>query len=48
MQLVPIATVEYLKTSRPFASNHDLGMAIAQLDLTNRPVLSQFKPECLN
>ena len=29
--------IEYLKAARLFASNHGIGMAIAQLDLTNRP-----------
>jgi hypothetical protein len=35
--LAPIAAVEYLKAARPFASDHCLGMAIAQLDLADRP-----------
>jgi len=33
--LAPIAAVEYLEAALAFASNHGLGMAIAQLDLTN-------------
>ena len=35
--LAPIAAVEYLEAAPAFASNHGLGMAIAQLDLTNWP-----------
>jgi hypothetical protein len=35
--LAPIPAIEYLKAARPFAGNHDLSMAFAQLDLTNRP-----------
>jgi len=34
--LAPIAAVEYLEAALPFASDYGLGMAIAQLDLTNR------------
>jgi len=34
--LAPIAAVEYLEAARPLAYNHGLGMAIAELDLTNR------------
>ena len=33
----PIAPVEYLEAARPFASDHRLGMPIAELDLTNVP-----------
>jgi hypothetical protein len=33
---VPIAAVEYLEAALAFASNHRLGMAIAQFDLSNR------------
>ena len=33
----PIAAVEYLEAALAFASNHGFGMAITQLDLTNRP-----------
>ena len=35
--LAPIAAVEYLEAAFAFASNHGHGMAIAQLDLANRP-----------
>jgi hypothetical protein len=35
--LEPIAAVEYLEAGPAFPSNHGLVMAIAQLDLTNRP-----------
>jgi hypothetical protein len=35
--LTPIAAVEYLEASLAFASIHDLGVAIAEFDLTNRP-----------
>jgi len=34
-QLAPIAPVEYLEAALAFASNHDLGMVTAQLDLSN-------------
>ena len=33
--LAPIAAVEYLEAALPFASDYGLGMAIAQLYLTN-------------
>jgi hypothetical protein len=35
--LTPIAAIKYLKTVRPLAGNHDLGMAITELDLPNWP-----------
>jgi hypothetical protein len=35
--LAPIATVEYLQAAVSLADNHRLGMAIAELDLTDRP-----------
>jgi len=35
--LAPIAAVEYLRAARTLANDHDLGVAIAELDLTNRP-----------
>jgi len=35
MPLAPIAAVEYFAAAPAFASDHGLGMAIAQLDLTN-------------
>ena len=35
--LAPIAAVENLQAALTLASNHDLGMAIAELDLSNRP-----------
>jgi len=34
--LAPAAAVEYLEAAHPLASNYGLGMAIAQLDLTNQ------------
>jgi hypothetical protein len=34
--LTPIAAVEYLEAVLAFPSDHGLGMAITQLDLTNR------------
>ena len=34
-RLAPIAVVEYLEAAPAFPSNYGLGMAIAQLDLTN-------------
>jgi hypothetical protein len=34
---VATANDEYLKAAHTFASNNDLGMAIAEFDLTNRP-----------
>jgi hypothetical protein len=34
--LTPIAAIKYLKTVRPLASNHCLGVAITELDLTHR------------
>ncbi len=37
MSLAPITAIEYLKAAPAFARNHGLGMAITQLDLTNRP-----------
>jgi hypothetical protein len=37
MWLAPIAAVEYLQAAASLAGNHDLGMAIAQLDLPNGP-----------
>ena len=37
MRLAPIEPVEYLKAALPFAVNNGFGMAIAQLNLTNRP-----------
>src|SRR5271166_4514598 len=37
MSLAPIAAIMNFEASRPLASNHGLGMAIAQLDLTNWP-----------
>ena len=37
MRLAPIATVENLKAALTLAGSHDLGVAIAKLDLTNRP-----------
>jgi hypothetical protein len=37
MSLAPSATVEYLEAALPLASCHNLGMAIAHLDLTNGP-----------
>ena len=42
--LAPIAAVEYPEATFPFASNHGLGMAIAQLDLTHwmRVRVSEF------
>jgi hypothetical protein len=45
MSLAPIATVEYLKTSRPLASNHNLGVAVAELNLSNRPPSGVNLPE---
>jgi len=45
MGLAPIATVEYLEAALTFASNHGLGMAIAQLDLTNRTARCVDLPE---
>jgi len=33
----PIAPVEYLEAAPAFASNHGLGIAVTQLDLTDRP-----------
>ncbi len=36
MPLAPIAAVDYLEAAPAFASNYGLGMALAQLDLTNR------------
>ena len=38
--LASVTTVEYLQAAVTLASNHDLGMAIAQLDLTHRPASS--------
>jgi len=35
--LAPIATTDYLQAALTLAGNHDLGMAIAQFDLTDRP-----------
>jgi hypothetical protein len=35
--LAPIATIEYLQAELTLAGNHDLGMAIAQFDLTDWP-----------
>jgi hypothetical protein len=35
--LAPIAAVEYLQAAHSLAGNHDVGVAIAQLDLTNGP-----------
>jgi hypothetical protein len=43
--LAPIAAVEYLEAAPAFASNHGLGMAIAQLDLTNWPARCVDLPE---
>jgi hypothetical protein len=37
MSLAPIAAVKYLEAALAFAGNHDFGMAIAKLDLSNRP-----------
>jgi len=37
--------VEYLEAALAFASNHGLGMAIAQLDLANRPAGCVDLPE---
>jgi hypothetical protein len=45
MWLAPIATVEYLETIPAFASNHGLGMTVAQLDLTNRTSCRVDLPE---
>jgi len=36
MSLAPIAAVEYLEAALAFASNHNLCMPIAKLDLSNR------------
>jgi hypothetical protein len=35
--LAPIAAIEYLQAALTLASNHDLGVALAELDLPNRP-----------
>ena len=35
MPLAPIAAVEYFAAAPAFASDHGLGMAIAQFDLSN-------------
>ncbi len=45
MWLTPIAAVEYLEAALAFASNHNLGMAIAQFDLTNRSAPCVDLPE---
>jgi hypothetical protein len=37
LSLAPIAPVEYCHAACSLASNHDLGMAIAELDLTDWP-----------
>jgi hypothetical protein len=36
MPLAPIAAVKYLEAALPLASNHGLGVAVAQFDLSNR------------
>jgi len=43
--LVPIAAVEYLESAPPLASNHHLGVPIAQIDLTNRPARGVNLPQ---
>ena len=43
--LAPIAAVEYLEAALAFTRNQGLGMAIAQLDLTNWPASSINLPD---
>ena len=43
--LAPIAPVEYLEAALAFASNHNLGMPIAKLDLSNRTAGCVYLPE---
>jgi hypothetical protein len=38
--LAPITAVEYLEAALTLASNHGLGVAIAERDLTHRPACS--------
>jgi len=45
ISLAPVAPVEYLEAALAFASSHDLGVAIAQLDLANRPAGCNDLPE---
>jgi hypothetical protein len=37
MRLAPVSAIEYLHATLPLASNHGLGVAIAELDLTDWP-----------
>jgi hypothetical protein len=43
--LAPIAAVLNLQAARPLARNDDLGMTIAEFDLSNRPASSVDLPE---
>jgi hypothetical protein len=43
--LAPAAAVKYLKSAPALASYGGLGMAIAQLDLSNRPISSVNLPK---
>jgi hypothetical protein len=37
MRLARVSAIEYLQAARTLASNHDLGVPIAEFDLTQRP-----------
>ena len=45
MSLAAITTVKYHESALAFPSNHDRGMTIAQLDLSNRPARGVNLPE---
>jgi hypothetical protein len=45
MWLAPIAAIEYLEAALAFTSNHGLGVAVAQLDLTDRSAGCIYFPE---